>query len=65
MIVNHVAIVQGWNTNEEVFQNAQTLILGSFNPNKPEGNTDNLRGIWIESVNLIQDYKVPINMTNF
>lgn len=40
MIVNHVAIVQGWNTNEEVFQNAQTLILGSFNPNQPDGNTD-------------------------
>ena len=40
MIVDHIAKVQGWNINEEVFQNAQTLILGSFNPNKPVGNTD-------------------------
>jgi len=39
MRVDHVAIEQGWNT-DEVLLNAQTLILGSFNPNKPEDNTD-------------------------
>lgn len=40
MIVNHVAIVNGWN-NKEILQNAETLILGSFNPFNTNGdNTD-------------------------
>jgi hypothetical protein len=37
MIVNHVAIVNEWNNNE-ILQNAETLILGSFNPFNENGD---------------------------
>ena len=40
MIINHVAIVNGWD-RKEILENSETLILGSFNPFNPNGdNTD-------------------------
>ena len=40
MIVRHVTLVNEWNRNE-ILQNAQKLILGSFNPYNLNGdNTD-------------------------
>lgn len=40
MQINHIAIENNWNL-VNVFQNAKTLILGSFNPFNPNGdNTD-------------------------
>ena len=44
MIVRHVALENEWNTNENL-QNAQKLILGSFNPYNINGdNTDYFYG---------------------
>jgi hypothetical protein len=44
MIVRHVALENEWNTNENL-QNAQKLILGSFNPYNVNGdNTDYFYG---------------------
>ena len=37
MIISHASIANNWNL---YFDNAETLILGSFNPNNPYGNTD-------------------------
>ncbi len=37
MIITHASIDNNWN---HYFDNAETLILGSFNPNNPYGNTD-------------------------
>jgi hypothetical protein len=40
MIINHVALENEWD-KKEIFDNAKTLILGSFNPFNPNGdNTD-------------------------
>lgn len=37
MIINHTATENNWN-QPEIMRNAQTLILGSFNPFNPNGN---------------------------
>lgn len=37
MIIAHNAIVHNWNNNQ-LFENAKTLILGSFNPHNPNIN---------------------------
>lgn len=37
MIIRHVALENEWNTNE-ILQNANKLILGSFNPFNIDGD---------------------------
>jgi hypothetical protein len=41
MIITHASISDNWNCD---FENSETLILGSFNPNNPNGNTDYFYG---------------------
>ena len=39
MIIQHAALIDNWN-NIELINNSKTIVLGSFNPNQPNNNTD-------------------------